>query len=1090
MYRSHLDELVRGCFPQPIANAWSRYENARTTSDRLRYASALQETTARLLGVYLLAEWVAVVGGRPSKGADAVLGDRPSSGDRWTLIDHMCRGLSDRPEGFFAPAMHWFRSANSRPSRAYHAVERLVNLRNGDAHQIPREDPEHLERLAADQDDALLTLLQSLSWLTDYRIVRLGAATTRRVRGSDGAWLLADVGKAQAFIGDAEAPRSMAWELPRAAGGIDTASILLSHPQRGLLLLEPFAVVTGDSGRERLFLWKHVTKSGHVVAAQEMSGTEYDTGARPLPTVPELMEGVSDPTRLLVHALGGELGQPVVRPTEPHLPSGYEVVTAGIGSGAMAVVDNVVDRGGSSWALKNVHPDKNDEVAIERLRIEGRLIESLSHPNVVSGRLEYARNGRPVIRMPYIAGGTLADRIHAPFEMDEAVGWIAGLLEGLSYLHQNGVVHRDIKPQNIMVDDGGIIRIVDFGIACRPALASANRMTLVGQNVGTPGFMAPEQQLGRYAPSNDVFAAGVVLLQLLASALVRKERAVTDVPRLLSALAPAATGPMTRRLFDLASAMVERQDDGRITALDAMNRLRAPSAVIRVVDPKRDHTQRSDAYALGEAVRSVITTAARENVLAAVNEAAGGVLSADACAAASRLGEHHARSTWFVNLHRTTVMDLLDDRALRFDAARVLSAAGAAHADLGALSAGAIGLRGWLDALHPVRPCVQDEAACRARFARQARRGREDEARAAGSWSGFDGCVRRTYRVEHRRRSSGGLRRLDVPGRDLSEVQRALARILLRSVAVHPAAMAFVAGRSTVLHAAAHAGARVAVKNDLRDFFGHIRPAHIDWILPAPRMDKKVPQPARRPHPSPFDGWSADGVASVRRMLFRYDGLRRTWFLPQGAPSSPVVSNLAAVAMDEAIEDELRRALPNQPWRYTRYADDLMVSSIWPRRDFGAIVQRVVADCVSRFGWTLATEKRRVWSASSERPLVVCGVEVPSRAGLSPSLPRAERRRVRAAARRLHTRVPLEAQDSIARGTVAYAHSVSGDLRLAPLASEACRTGVRILAEALSPEDVEGFLEGWLYGRPAAREPWQDGRCVSVPSVSEDEIPF
>ncbi len=1091
MYRSHLDEIVRQHYPQPIAHAWARYCGARTDLDRIRCAKALQETVARTLGAYLLAERVATVGGHPGKAVDQALGQVPSSGARWTLVDVLCRDLPNRPTGFFAPAKHWYRGQDDKPTEAFKSVSTLVNLRNLDVHDIPTGDPAELASSACEMDRAMVTLLGSMTWIAEYRIVRLGPASVRSGRGPDGVSRRMDVGAAQVFVGEAEVARSMEWELPRTAGGIDTDWVLLAHGQRGLLCLEPFVVIKAEAHRERLFLWKTTGRHGHVIAAQELSTTEFDTRTVPMPSVMELLEGPADPSRYVPHSLQGALGTPVVLPAAPHLPPGYVTRRSAIGRGGMAIVDMVSDTTDTTWAMKYTDPEVQDGTCIARLEREGHILERLAHPNVVPGRLMHARNNRPVLRMPYLNAGTLAERMRKPLSIDMVRSWVEGLLEGLAYLSKQKVVHRDIKPQNLMVSGQETLVIMDFGVAWTPESA-ADPLTYAGQQVGTPGYMAPEQQSGRYSPSNDVYAAGVVALQLLAALYGRKEWENTDVERLLRTVQTVASTPQSRQVLDLARLMVEAEPLRRLSAADALQRLRhvpnADTSRTATDHDGRPHGEAAAARALGESVRSAISTASATNILQAVQSAAGESASSGPCLAAQELHRYHTSRAWYMKMNRASVGELVETRALRLDVSRVLTAAaetfpGATAHDVRMMSAGTLGLRVWTEAHRVATPVALDESRFRAHLARRARKGRDDEAEAAATWGGFAQAVRRTYRVEHRARSGGGLRRLDVPEGDLAVVQRCVGRALLHRIPAHPAATAFVPGRSTALHAVAHAGARVAVVNDLRDFFGHIRPAHIDWLLPAPRMDKRVPQPSAGPHPSPFDGWTREGTDAMRRVLFRYEPVRRTWYLPQGAPSSPIVSNLAALALDQAIEHELRRALPDQPWRYTRYADDLVVSSTWPRRDFASIAQRVVEDCVSRFGWSLAREKRRVWASSSERPLVLCGVSVPARAGQAPSLPRTERRRVRAAAQRLTTDAPVHSGDANARGIVAYAFSVTGDLRLAPLISESCRLAVRELAQALAPEDVDGFLDGWLRGAASPDAPWRE-------FVSSDGLPF
>ncbi len=124
-------------------------------------------------------------------------------------------------------------------------------------------------------------------------------------------------------------------------------------------------------------------------------------------------------------------------------------------------------------------------------------------------------NGRPFIVMEYLSGGSLADRARAgPVSPDEALQWLEQAAEALDAAHQRGVVHRDVKPANLLFSERGELEVADFGIA--RAIDDTAGMTLAGTVMGTAGYLAPEQARGEPAgPASDRYALGVVAYELL-----------------------------------------------------------------------------------------------------------------------------------------------------------------------------------------------------------------------------------------------------------------------------------------------------------------------------------------------------------------------------------------------------------------------------------------------------------------------------------------------------------------------------------------------------------------------------------------------
>lgn len=195
----------------------------------------------------------------------------------------------------------------------------------------------------------------------------------------------------------------------------------------------------------------------------------------------------------------------------------YKIVEP-LGSGGMADVclarDTVLDR---DVALKIMAPHcAGDEAFIERFRREARSAAALSHPNIVPVYDHGCTDdGEYYIAMEYLPGGTLKERIEDRGRLDPrtSVEVAMEIAEALEEAHEHGLVHRDVKSQNILVTGRGDVKVADFGIA-RPA--SSNTLSQTGTILGTASYMSPEQAMGeRATPRSDLYSLGVVLYEML-----------------------------------------------------------------------------------------------------------------------------------------------------------------------------------------------------------------------------------------------------------------------------------------------------------------------------------------------------------------------------------------------------------------------------------------------------------------------------------------------------------------------------------------------------------------------------------------------
>jgi serine/threonine-protein kinase len=187
-----------------------------------------------------------------------------------------------------------------------------------------------------------------------------------------------------------------------------------------------------------------------------------------------------------------------------------------LGSGGMANVYLAEDQElGRRVAIKILNErHANDDQFVERFRREAKNAAGLSHPNIVSIYDRGEAEGTYYIAMEYLDGRSLKELIVArgPAPIHVAIDYARKILDALRFAHRNGIVHRDIKPHNVIVDAEGRVKVTDFGIA----RAGTSQMTEVGSIIGTAQYLSPEQAKG--APvdqTSDLYSVGIVLYELL-----------------------------------------------------------------------------------------------------------------------------------------------------------------------------------------------------------------------------------------------------------------------------------------------------------------------------------------------------------------------------------------------------------------------------------------------------------------------------------------------------------------------------------------------------------------------------------------------
>lgn len=190
-----------------------------------------------------------------------------------------------------------------------------------------------------------------------------------------------------------------------------------------------------------------------------------------------------------------------------------------LGVGGMSSVyrarDRVLER---TVALKILHEQfSHDPSYVERFRREARAIAKLSHPNIVTVIDRGEFEGRQFIVFEYVGGETLKQLAtrEAPLPPDRALALVHQVARGLAFAHEHGIVHRDVKPHNVLLDQDGAAKVTDFGIA-RSLGGADDGLTQTGTVLGTGAYISPEQAIGRPADErSDQYSLGALLYELL-----------------------------------------------------------------------------------------------------------------------------------------------------------------------------------------------------------------------------------------------------------------------------------------------------------------------------------------------------------------------------------------------------------------------------------------------------------------------------------------------------------------------------------------------------------------------------------------------
>ena len=286
------------------------------------------------------------------------------------------------------------------------------------------------------------------------------------------------------------------------------ASTLASVPRLGEILIEKgyltFAALQEALARQSRLVRLTCTACAARFTAEPSPGKIF--------VCPKCAGPLSDSTRMPP----SEVTDPpeVVRAAEdPDRVLGKYVLTSPLGKGSMGVVYKSWDRGLRRWVAVKLLLATTDPQLVLRFRREAETSAAIQHPNIVPIYDVGESQGRPYLVMKYVEGSTL---VGMSLSLEQSTRIMLQAAHGVAYAHEHNVVHRDLKPGNIMVDGAGHVYVMDFGLA--KDLYGAAGLTAPGTVMGTPTYMSPEQAAGKSQQvncSSDVYALGAILYELI-----------------------------------------------------------------------------------------------------------------------------------------------------------------------------------------------------------------------------------------------------------------------------------------------------------------------------------------------------------------------------------------------------------------------------------------------------------------------------------------------------------------------------------------------------------------------------------------------
>jgi eukaryotic-like serine/threonine-protein kinase len=312
--------------------------------------------------------------------------------------------------------------------------------------------------------------------------------------------------------------------------------------------------------------------------------------------------------------------------------SGRYRLESKLGSGGMSTVylaeDKTLQR---AVAVKVLHAEISDQPdQIERFRREARAVAQLSHPNVVAVIDAGQDHGHPYIVFEYIEGETLKQRIDrlGRLPLDESAAYAIEVGRGLATAHARNLVHRDVKPQNVLIDPEGRAKVTDFGIA---RSLEAKGLTATGRVLGTTDYVAPEQAMGQSIDArSDVYSLGVLLYEMLTGEV--PFHAETQVGVAMKHVNEPLPNVQSRRP-EVSAALAAVVEAG--TAKDPDDRYRSMAAMLRDLESALEVEVSRAGKATGEVTTVLDSVPPRRRIFTRRGMSIAGILLVLAAAAAA-----------------------------------------------------------------------------------------------------------------------------------------------------------------------------------------------------------------------------------------------------------------------------------------------------------------------------------------------------------------------------------------------------------------------------------------------------------------------
>jgi serine/threonine protein kinase len=681
----------------------------------------------------------------------------------------------------------------------------------------------------------------------------------------------------------------------------------------------------------------------------------------------------------------------------------------------------------------------NSRAFVDRIRQEADERRTVVHDRLVPATL-MEDGGEMILALPLLAGSLASEIGTASWKEADLWKFASDTLEVLVALHEKGIPHGNIKPTNLFRGSDGLVRLTDFGFTQSTHDDFAGR---VGRLITAHAYMAPEQAAGLTQCRSDLYSLARVLHDLARGAHLPHESPGESLD-----------GDIGGFVKWLGHHTPAKRPDALPALRYAAKYLGTASAAAPLTDISRHPAI---------AMRTALENGATFRQVADLMRGADLALPDEAESTWNQLRNRYIRSQW---PRLTETLNFADVFAANTGFNRLLVAHKLAKTPVCDPSIIILGdsvdqqlidldLVSRADLLECVRPYpgwLDQTRVKEVDFWKAVSRriGACDEKRLSDApasllFSEIEDAVGGLGPHNYRRvgipKKDGSRRWLDVPNKPLADVQRAIVHTLESRVVFPGHATAFIPRRSAWSHAMHHAGAKAAVVVDIHDFFGSVSSQQvIDGLCSLAGID-----------------FESNGYDRLARILTTTHPSRRFRFLPQGSPSSPFMANAAASLLDGIIQCHLQKSAWSADWRFSRYADDIVISARRGGHHFHADAERLIRSSVKRMRWHVTSYKTRHWSElRGGGALKVCGLLVPRDERGQPTLPRDRQRILRAA---LHHANEGNFSRQV-RGHLAYAYAMTGNHACAAAVSVDIRKSIQSLGRALGM-DEHAFLAEW-----------------------------